>query len=1188
MKNTQEKELKIKIALYEKAEKTKATLDQMLDSIVKYEEKLSQKQVGYNKRTLALKKANYEKYANQLKGIEEKLGKEQVELAKKVEKQKAEESEKLAKKRRRQEKEITALILQDEKKKKAAILKVFDDARARGKSTFSYINKEQKKLASNQIKEQKDAAKKSANSWTSKFKSAFATLSRYAGAYAIINFAVSGVKEMVSTYLEVEKALYRVSAITGEAIDKTLKLQNTIYGVSSAYGIAAKDVARFMIEGAKLGKVGEDMKILAENAAQLSVLLGEDMAQSAKLLVTVMNQFKMTMDEAGVATSVFMRVISNSPMTVSELQTAFQYVGNVAYQVGLTLKETGDIIQDLSNSGLRASKIGTGLRNVMLKMVEEGKNFVDVMDDMAEGGINLEEVIKTFGLRGSTVAINLLGDWEHVRNLFKEDLPTDIERTATAMQTQLSTLAQIERARIRIINLGQGYDSGSLTEAIAAGAMSKFGYTTETAFSSSSISDTRTEKQKMRDYATAYQVFLNDISQSRDDFDKVMRKGISEGLTMDEIVKPYIQGNKIFESAYKDLKTNLVNYRNELEKEIEINKKRTEIYKNTQNSLLGIVREYRNGEISLKKAQEMYDETLSGYTTKSLESTNFKDIDEKIKKLRTQGYGLIAGATANETITQARKAINKIKEERKKLLDELESGAVRKDEFIRVTADLDKQLKPLCQMMNALGIVIDVCEKKTGAGTKKDNALRYLIDAMKIQYKNDIKEIDKASVEAMKDAKGISKTESLGLKEVLPFDVYIQREFGININDKKSLEGADKTKKEYAEIYKKYAKDIIASTKEAVNEAFEEEGANIIYEGFEKIERTKKLKLELTNLLPTIKDADKKAYVENEIKKLEGIITDFEKGVTSKMSKINTQVETANKDLDKKDVSVESWFLKLFGGENNGDEKDSEEKFRKFSKIVSNILSETVNLYKKANDELFNRFKSRIDAEMDSLKIRYDFEKDQLRLAAENNLITQEQYSNRSNKIEEDRVKKQNELAKRLFEAQKKHDIRNAVADGIADTAKALITTFNNTDLPLWGKLALAGVAAATIGAESGIRISAIKQREFSPITFAEGGIVNGLSHEEGGVPFTVNGAGGYEMEGGEFIVRKDAVNSDTIPILNALNNSKSYNPVYMENGGVVKQAQAQTVSVVAHISQKDLDAYERNRKIRENNKSLF
>ena len=80
-------------------------------------------------------------------------------------------------------------------------------------------------------------------------------------------------------------------------------------------------------------------------------------------------------------------------------------------------------------------------------------------------------------------------------------------------------------------------------------------------------------------------------------------------------------------------------------------------------------------------------------------------------------------------------------------------------------------------------------------------------------------------------------------------------------------------------------------------------------------------------------------------------------------------------------------------------------------------------------------------------------------------------------------------------------------------------------------------------------------------VKYAEGGPVSGRSHTEGGVPFSVAGVGGYEMEGGEYVVNKRAT-ARYFPILELINNSTRHggrNPFYFAQGDIVRQAKVST-----------------------------
>ena len=85
--------------------------------------------------------------------------------------------------------------------------------------------------------------------------------------------------------------------------------------------------------------------------------------------------------------------------------------------------------------------------------------------------------------------------------------------------------------------------------------------------------------------------------------------------------------------------------------------------------------------------------------------------------------------------------------------------------------------------------------------------------------------------------------------------------------------------------------------------------------------------------------------------------------------------------------------------------------------------------------------------------------------------------------------------------------------------------------------------------------------------TFESGGLVQGRRHSEGGVPFSVAGVGGYEMEGGEYVVNRKAT-ARFFPILELINNTGKKgigNPFYLAQGDLVRKAQV--------VPQIDLDA---------------
>lgn len=115
-----------------------------------------------------------------------------------------------------------------------------------------------------------------------------------------------------------------------------------------------------------------------------------------------------------------------------------------------------------------------------------------------------------------------------------------------------------------------------------------------------------------------------------------------------------------------------------------------------------------------------------------------------------------------------------------------------------------------------------------------------------------------------------------------------------------------------------------------------------------------------------------------------------------------------------------------------------------------------------------------------------------------------------------------------------------AIADAVINTALAVTQTIAQGG-------AIAIPLATAIGALGAAQVATIAAQSFEHggQVFAEGGVAEGPSHRDGGIPFTVAGRGGYEMEGGEFIVNKRST-AKFLPLLESINSQK------FQDGGLV------------------------------------
>jgi hypothetical protein len=152
---------------------------------------------------------------------------------------------------------------------------------------------------------------------------------------------------------------------------------------------------------------------------------------------------------------------------------------------------------------------------------------------------------------------------------------------------------------------------------------------------------------------------------------------------------------------------------------------------------------------------------------------------------------------------------------------------------------------------------------------------------------------------------------------------------------------------------------------------------------------------------------------------------------------------------------------------------------------------------------------------------------------------------------EEAAEKEKEKIRKEAFEKQKKLDIASATMSYLTGLVQ---TIAGNAKLGFPFALIMSSIQSAILTAAYATNLAKIKKQKFQ-----DGGLIQGESHAKGGVPFTVAGRGGFEAEGGEYIVKKSTVDNYGVDFMNALNNMKV--PKMFAEGGYVAPTPAGTIS---------------------------
>ncbi len=217
----------------------------------------------------------------------------------------------------------------------------------------------------------------------------------------------------------------------------------------------------------------------------------------------------------------------------------------------------------------------------------------------------------------------------------------------------------------------------------------------------------------------------------------------------------------------------------------------------------------------------------------------------------------------------------------------------------------------------------------------------------------------------------------------------------------------------------------------------------------------------------------------------------------------------------------------------------SESKFKKISDVVFNIFSETSSrlseLYSTSNSLLLEKLQYAQDTTL-SLIGEANTES-----VAQNKIIAAERL-----KIEKDYQKKRFEVEKRA----RIQELQFGLANAVSNSAQAIINQY--ATLPLAAAIPLSLVVAGLTAAQVAVINDQIQFTQSKTFIGRRGGLIQGDTHEDGGVPAL--------LEGGEFVMSRAAVEQygDTLGMMNS---SVGGRPLAIDDSRIVQAISKQNTS---------------------------
>jgi len=989
--------------------------------------------------------------------------------------------------------------------------------------------------------------------------SAAKTLLRFGAAYKIINAATVVFKALtidaVKESIAFEKSLGNLAAVAGVSSKDVGKFGDNALEVAGKTKFTANEIVGLQTELSKLGFSASDVIKSTEQIAFAAQALGAPLNETASLIGKVRNQFGLLVEQTAEISDTLVTSINNSALSFETFGVAIQYVGPIANTLGLTLQQTTGAMAALADAGFTASRIGTGLRGIFTEL---GKTSADVevsLKKLADQNISLGEAVELVGKRNAAQLLTLLKNIDAIEEGNQKYYQQG--RALIAASEQANTFSgQMEILNSEFkkfqIGIGDAIVKSDLFISVL-GLLSTEAQRTSYGFKILSeigvekyTSDVEQASKSSEEYRAVLNRLLYSGQISTEQFKKLSNNisGYVErtGAGLDEVITMISESAP---AAFGEARDKFVAYARLLSDGIETAKEEARITKGQED------------------AKKRYGDAVQDVIDKSLEGNI---VNEEANAL---------GKKVQATIDSMTKSLEN---------NTWMSEGLR----LEYEAYIQTLTRYKDQLINTYTSEKDLLKEKT---KQQANALKVDLEAIKLRTKESINEINeraKIETELAKTAEGRADIEAE--RTQLVSDAYkkqaseirdLSKEYDTQIDKIELAAAASDTLSEIL------TSDVIKDVKDAVADYSKE---------IEKLDADLKANKITQEEYNAARDAQYDALLNNiEAFKSLGDVSPEVAAYFDEIAKKALEAGYAISKSDEATKNVKKSFDDLLDDLKEGGWAD-------YALQAVDALGEGLSEF---NDTSLANTLATEEAKLDAVKSRYKTEEDILKSQLNNQLITESQFRQKQKELRKAQIAEENTIEKNIFNAKKKQDRNDALLEGLEAAAQAYIEAYKNYE-PLVAAPVAGSIGAAIAGIQTTLQISAINKRTYVDKKFADGGVVNGPSHDQGGVPFTVQGRGGYEMEGGEYIVNKRATSMHR-DLLERINKSGKMNPTVgrmkFAEGGLVSSpvnesvdylkaiAEATTSTAIgvskpvrAYVADKDLRGNATERRIRDRN----
>lgn len=263
-----------------------------------------------------------------------------------------------------------------------------------------------------------------------------ATIWSIVGIFRILNRTFGAWIKNISDFQQANANLATIMQVSKREVE-TLTNDALMLGRTTEW--TASQVTELQTALAKLGYNIPQIRNMQASVLQFATAVGANLPDAANLAGAALRMFGLHSSETQSTLETLTASTNKTALDFEKLKVALPYVGAIAHSIGFDVADTSALLGVLANSGLAASRTGTGLRKVLLELSKENGKLQTAMggniktfDDFVRGlqllrdrGLEAGEAQKLVGDRAGAALLILANGVDDVKRLNQEVRDTD-------------------------------------------------------------------------------------------------------------------------------------------------------------------------------------------------------------------------------------------------------------------------------------------------------------------------------------------------------------------------------------------------------------------------------------------------------------------------------------------------------------------------------------------------------------------------------------------------------------------------------------------------------------------------------------------------------------------------------------------------------------------------------------------